>query len=281
MEKLSQREADLSARDQDLRDVIARHETTIQQLASKGEINIHDEVIKMMQQKVDDVTAVLDSKLKVIQMLQGDVTARDKSLAERATNAKLLEEKLSVTSEQVKILQTTLMTSETQWSKEREAYENMMRDSSAKPASSGAAAADPSSAPSAAYVEQLTQSVKQYEGAYQQLSTQYAALHAEYSRVTAVQERIVTQPLTAAAAPPAADSTGDDDVQQLRAQLQEQTTAVKRLESELEQAKQGCATGGATVVEKADTKFLKYKAQTTAKIKNLEKQIEQLKKVHV
>ena len=259
-ERLSTREQDIAVKDNDLRDVINRHEHEVKQLASK-DVNMQDAVIQSMEQKVKDVNDVLDSKLKVIQMLQADLVLKDKVVSEKTTDMKMMQEKLSVTSEQVRILQDTLTSVEAQWAKEKTTFEQLTRDTSVP--LGGAAATSESSA----YVEQLTASVKQYETAYQQLSEQYTALHHEYTRVmTSTQQ------------------TQSPDAQALQAELKQKTEQVEVLQKQLENSEAAgvdVASGSGGGGSKPDAKFLKYKAQTTAKIKNLEKQIEQLKKVRL
>ena len=92
-ERLSTREQDIAVKDNDLRDVINRHEHEVKQLASK-DVNMQDAVIQSMEQKVKDMNDVLDSKLKVIQMLQADLVLKDKVVSEKTTDMKIMQEKL-------------------------------------------------------------------------------------------------------------------------------------------------------------------------------------------
>ena len=59
--------------------------------------------------------------------------------------------------------------------------------------------------------------------------------------------------------------------------LEEHTTLVAEKQTAIESVKKDFAEASA----KSDTKFTKYKAQATAKTKRLEKQLEELQKVHV
>ena len=256
LEKVSAKDSELALRDNDLRDVINRHEQEVKRLASKADVNMQDELLQVMEQKVKDVNDVLDSKLKVIQMLQSDLGIKDKALADKDSDFKLMQEKLAVTSEQVRILQDTLTSTEAQWKKEKQTYEQLARET---PAASRSSDAD-----SSAHIEQLTASVKQYESAYQQLSAQHSALQQEYTRMSNSAAEQQSQPL---------------DLQAVQEELKAKSDKIEVLEKQLSSAEPGASAESASGGGKPDAKFLKYKAQTTAKIKNLEKQIEQLKKV--
>ena len=75
------------------------------------------------------------------------------------------------------------------------------------------------------------------------------------------------------------------ELESLRSQLAEKTAELEslRLKSEASDSSGGGLEGGGGSEGgggKRDYKFIKYKAQTTAKIKSLEKQVEELQKVH-
>ena len=63
--KIAQEE--ISVKDNDLRQIIGRHEEQIQRLMEGGG-NMQDELMRMMEQKVQDINEVLSSKNKVIQV---------------------------------------------------------------------------------------------------------------------------------------------------------------------------------------------------------------------
>ena len=288
-EALKSKDAEVAARDDDLRQIITRHEQEIQRLASKGEINIQDEVIKLMEQKVKDVNDALASKVKVIDMLQADIGTRDRSLMSKDAQIRNLSEKVEVTGEKVKLLQHTFASSESDWKKEKEALEAKVSELTAVQSAVNE---------NAAYVQQLQNSVRQYEAAYQQLAAQYNTLHEQFTKVTVEGAQKASapgteQPMEQEVAKTKSGSSkegvvGPEDpelktesssklIEELRREVEEKEKRIRELEGKLEQAVTDSTSGNAGV--KADTKFIKYKSQATAKIKSLEKQIEELKQV--
>lgn len=265
-EKLHERESEVSARDDDLRQIIGRHEQEIQRLASKGDLNIQDEVLKMMEQKVKDVNEILAGKVKVIELLQGDLTSKEKSLIEKTSQMKTMSEKLESALQEMKQLQSRLRNSEQTWKQERENYEAKIHE---------LANSQSDASQSAAYIQQLQASVKQYETAYQQISQQYTSLHEQYTKLAVDKESV--QKLS----PPESQQSSESvDIEKLKQELANKDERIRELESIVAKSAGSAAEGtSGGAVSKVDAKFMKYKAQATAKIKTLEKKIEELNQV--
>ena len=66
----------------------------------------------MMEQKVKDITEVLDSKNQVIQILQKEMADKESRLNEQTISLKSISEKYEVTTEQLKLTQESVLIAE-------------------------------------------------------------------------------------------------------------------------------------------------------------------------
>ena len=66
----------------------------------------------MMEQKVKDITEVLDSKNQVIQILQKEMADKESRLEQQTSALKSITEKYEVTTEQLKLAQESVLTAE-------------------------------------------------------------------------------------------------------------------------------------------------------------------------
>lgn len=93
---IREKDKELTTRENDLREVIVRHEQDIQRIMSKEEVNIQDEIIRMFEQKLKDTNDVLEGKARVIEVLQKESADKEKELQENKDALKMLREKLQV-----------------------------------------------------------------------------------------------------------------------------------------------------------------------------------------
>ncbi|XP_046571680.1 uncharacterized protein MCAP_0864-like [Haliotis rubra] len=210
---IRENQKDISTREGDLKELISRHERDIQQIMSKGEVNIHDHVMKMLEQKMKDTNDVLDGKMKVIQVLQTEMAEKENQLAENKEIMKTLKDKLQVTSEQLMLLQANFVDMEAQWKTERERLEKKQKDLIEKQ--------ETEKSEKELQMHTLKTTLTQYETAYAQASEQYSALQERYQQAVMGQGQV--SPL-----PPVAASSDSDEVQALR-------TMVDQLKAEIAQ----------------------------------------------
>ena len=76
-------------------------------------------MLGLYEQKLKDTSEVLQSKVKVIGMLQAEIGTKEKELLEAGTKVKVTEEKLAMTSEQMKLMQESFVSTETAWKEEK------------------------------------------------------------------------------------------------------------------------------------------------------------------
>ena len=95
-EMVHEKDKEITQGQNDLREIIQRHEQDIQRIMSKEEVNIQDEVIRMFEQKLKDTNDVLEGKAKVIEVLQKESADKEKELGENKESIKVLREKLQV-----------------------------------------------------------------------------------------------------------------------------------------------------------------------------------------
>lgn len=240
-------EAALVERDADMKQLINRQESEIQRLMSKSEVNMQDEMMKMMDQKVKDTTEVLESKTKVIRVLQGEIAEKERVMLEQTSEIRTVKEKYDMTVEQMRLMQETFVSLETQWKGEKEKMEIESKQTSE--------AVTQEVGVKQAQMAQLQAGLEQYQTAYAQTSAAYLQLQAQCEQLQAASLQ---------------NTATEEQITQLKAQLQEKSSKAEQLEESSQEA-----------YSKADTKHIKYKAMATAKIKKLEKQLKELKEVGI
>lgn len=314
---IREREKDVATRDNNLRDLLIRHEQDLQEIMSRGEGSMQDHVVKMLEQKLRDINGVLDSKVQVIEVLTNDVADKDRQLLDTGNTVKALKEKLAVSSEQNLLQQQTFADLEMQWKEERSKLEMRLRASAEK--------LEEESGELNLQLHTLQMSLRQYEAAYSQAAVQYNALQERYQQ-TYLEVQALKDVSSAAgtSADPSLPSTDHSDLlKQLesetaqRRKLEEQVNLQEKEISRLQKvhtsesfseknvsgeksrgSKQRQSPEKSAVSTKSESKagdkqksatdspgskaneakLLKVKAQYTAKIKTLEKEIEALKK---
>ena len=216
--------------------------------ASKAEKGL----LQLVEQKAKDTQDVLNSKLKVIEVLQSEVGDKEKHLLEQGTTIKTLTDKFQVSQEQTEILQQNFVSMETQWKEEKdqlleqlksgqESYNSVVQDSTNQ-------------------LQQLQAAVQQWEAAYNQVNSQLTAIQEQNGQVQADLE---TAKKSAEA--------GQEHHKQLlasQADLETKSKTIDELHKKLEDMN-----------AKASAKFTKFKAQSVAKVKALEKQLEEVQQV--
>ena len=304
------KDQEIQLREEDLRQLIVRQERELQRLVSKGEVNIQDEVLKMLEQKLKDTNEVLSSKAKVIQVLQAEVAEKEKVMATHLSAQRSLKEKYDMTREQMRLMQENFVSIEATWKADKAQLEAMraateqQRQSEVSQLHAGLTQYQTAYSQVAAQYQQVCQQLQQQQAAQpqeqlvkqlQEQIQQLASSSGEQQQqlVSSLQESLSSQ-LTAV--------SGDQEEQKaLRQQIldlqsatathqQEQDTLQAKLtqaHKDLEEAKAQLTTSKSAAASsetpdspsRPDAKLLKYKAQATAKIKKLEKQLEELKQV--
>ena len=260
MEKLNavlkEKDVEIAARDDDLKAIMTRHEQEINRLAQTGEINIQDEVLKMMEQKLKDINEVLHSKEKVIEVLQAEMSQKERNLSETGVTSKTLQEKLQMTSEQMQLMQENFVTMETEWREEKESLEKRLREEVENHESE--------SSEKSGQIQQLQVALQQYEGAYQQVAAQYNTVQEQYQQQHAELEKTRTEKDAHDSASLAQQEEGNKQIQALQQQLEEQQHRLEELTRTSEETKQ---------------EHLAAQAQDRTRIETLEGELQELRQV--
>lgn len=294
------KEGELLVAENDLREIISRHERDVEKIMSKGEVNIQDTVIQMLEQKLKDTNEVLEGKLKVIEVLQKESTQKEKELMESREIQKSFKEKLQQMTEQIMLTQSYMEEKDTQILEERKKFQTKMHDLVEKHESE--------STEKDIQIQSLKSSAEQLESAYNQSLSQYEALqgrydqlinHGDVSKSTGqnlvksqgsesaegidtlhkqikekdqqLEELECLQQKTESLSNLLRDK--EEEIEDIKKQLEDKTNECEKLLKQSEESATGSGSKG------GDTKMLKVKAQLTAKIKGLEKEISELKKV--
>lgn len=288
-ENVKVKDDELLIRENDLRELISRHEKDIQRIMAKGEVDLQDHVLKMLEQKLKDTNEVLEGKIKVIEVLQKEVTAKDREIEEGLHVQKNFKEKLQTTSEQLMLMQANIVDMEIQWKDEKKKLDAKIRDLIEKQ--------ELERTEKELTVQTMQGQLYQYQTAYTQAVTQYNSLQERFHHSTrpggavpAAQVQPVEE--TKLQAPEQMDATAQV-MADLKGKLLEKEKIIKELEhfksdfeaahvqledlqkkmdSKVEELKKNLKAA-----EDTSAKNLKQKAQLTAKIKTLEKENGELK----
>lgn len=288
-ENVKVKDDELLMRENDLRELISRHEKDIQRIMAKGEVDLQDHVLKMLEQKLKDTNEVLEGKIKVIEVLQKEVTAKDREIEEGLHVQKNFKEKLQTTSEQLMLMQANIVDMEIQWKDEKKKLDAKIRDLIEKQ--------ELERTEKELTVQTMQGQLYQYQTAYTQAVTQYNSLQERFHHSTrpggavpAAQVQPVEE--TKLQAPEQMDATAQV-MADLKEKLLEKEKIIKELEhfksdfeaahvqledlqkkmdSKVEELKKNLKAA-----EDTSAKNIKQKAQLTAKIKNLEKENGELK----
>lgn len=288
-ENVKVKDDELLMRENDLRELISRHEKDIQRIMAKGEVDLQDHVLKMLEQKLKDTNEVLEGKIKVIEVLQKEVTAKDREIEESLHVQKNFKEKLQTTSEQLMLMQANIVDMEIQWKDEKKKLDAKIRDLIEKQ--------ELERTEKELTVQTMQGQLYQYQTAYTQAVTQYNSLQERFHHSTrpggavpAAQVQPVEE--TKLQAPEQMDATAQV-MADLKGKLLEKEKIIKELEhfksdfeaahvqledlqkkmdSKVEELKKNLKAA-----EDTSAKNLKQKAQLTAKIKTLEKENGELK----
>lgn len=288
-ENVKVKDDELLMRENDLRELISRHEKDIQRIMAKGEVDLQDHVLKMLEQKLKDTNEVLEGKIKVIEVLQKEVTAKDREIEESLHVQKNFKEKLQSTSEQLMLMQANIVDMEIQWKDEKRKLDAKIRDLIEKQ--------ELERTEKELTVQTMQGQLYQYQTAYTQAVTQYNSLQERFHHSTrpggavpAAQVQPVEE--TKLQAPEQMDATAQV-MADLKGKLLEKEKIIKELEhfksdfeaahvqledlqkkmdSKVEELKKNLKA-----TEDTSAKNLKQKAQLTAKIKTLEKENGELK----
>lgn len=288
-ENVKVKDDELLLRENDLRELISKHEKDIQRIMAKGEVDLQDHVLKMLEQKLKDTNEVLEGKIKVIEVLQKEVTAKDREIEEGLHVQKNFKEKLQTTSEQLMLMQANIVDMEIQWKDEKKKLDAKIRDLIEKQ--------ELERTEKELTVQTMQGQLYQYQTAYTQAVTQYNSLQERFHHSTrpggavpAAQVQPVEE--TKLQAPEQMDATAQV-MADLKGKLLEKEKIIKELEhfksdfeaahvqledlqkkmdSKVEELKKNLKAA-----EDTSAKNLKQKAQLTAKIKTLEKENGELK----
>lgn len=288
-ENVKVKDDELLMRENDLRELISRHEKDIQRIMAKGEVDLQDHVLKMLEQKLRDTNEVLEGKIKVIEVLQKEVTAKDREIEEGLHVQKNFKEKLQTTSEQLMLMQANIVDMEIQWKDEKKKLDAKIRDLIEKQ--------ELERTEKELTVQTMQGQLYQYQTAYTQAVTQYNSLQERFHHSTRPGGAVPVaqvQPVeeTKLQAPEQMDATAQV-MADLKGKLLEKKKIIKELEhfksdfeaahvqledlqkkmdSKVEELKKNLKAA-----EDTSAKNLKQKAQLTAKIKTLEKENGELK----
>lgn len=287
-ENVKVKDDELLMRENDLRELISKHEKDIQRIMAKGEVDLQDHVLKMLEQKLKDTNEVLEGKIKVIEVLQKEVTAKDREIEEGLHVQKNFKEKLQTTSEQLMLMQANIVDMEIQWKDEKKKLDAKIRDLIEKQ--------ELERTEKELTVQTMQGQLYQYQTAYTQAVTQYNSLQERFHHSTrpggAVPAAQVQPVETKLQAPEQMDATAQV-MADLKGKLLEKEKIIKELEhfksdfeaahvqledlqkkmdSKVEELKKNLKAA-----EDTSAKNLKQKAQLTAKIKTLEKENGELK----
>lgn len=313
------KEHEINMKDNDLREIILRHQQDVEKIMSKGEVDIQDHILQMLEQKLKDTNEILEGKIKVIEILQTELSDKTKKMEESNATTKNFREKLQMTSEQMIMMQENFVDTETQWREERQKMEKKTQDVVEKH--------ERELSEKASSVQTLQAGLAQYEAAYQQAAAQYNVLQERYQQAYLEVERL-RQGSTSVAnhdAPQQASPPDNavqlqekqDQLENIQRELTEATNTIQSLKSSLsnsvpeaevaiqvnqqkakiddlekevtikdqeigvlKKSKEDSASAASSGAGgKGDTKMLKMKAQLTAKVKALQNEIKELKKV--
>lgn len=288
-ENVKVKDDELLMRENDLRELISRHEKDIQRIMAKGEVDLQDHVLKMLEQKLKDTNEVLEGKIKVIEVLQKEVTAKDREIEEGLHVQKNFKEKLQTTSEQLMLMQANIVDMEIQWKDEKKKLDAKIRDLIEKQ--------ELERTEKELTVQTMQGQLYQYQTAYTQAVTQYNSLQERFHHSTRPGGAVPVaqvQPVeeTKLQAPEQMDATAQV-MADLKGKLLEKEKIIKELEhfksdfeaahvqlediqkkmdSKVEELKKNLKAA-----EDTSAKNLKQKAQLTAKIKTLEKENGEIK----
>lgn len=288
-ESVKVKDDELLMRENDLRELISRHEKDIQRIMAKGEVDLQDHVLKMLEQKLKDTNEVLEGKIKVIEVLQREVTTKDKQIEESIEVQKNFKEKLQSTSEQLMLMQANIVDMEMQWNDEKKKLDGKIRDLIEKH--------ELERTEKELIVQTMQGQLYQYQTAYTQAVAQYNSLQERFHHSTrpggaVPASQIAQAEETKLQAPEQIDATAQV-MAELREKLLEKERTIKELEhyrsdfdvaqtklGELEKEmgeKMEEMKKNLKAVEDSSAKNLKQKAQLTAKVKSLEKEVSEYK----
>ncbi|ESO94726.1 hypothetical protein LOTGIDRAFT_160959 [Lottia gigantea] len=264
-ENISIKEKEVLTSQNDIREIINRHERDIQSIMSKSSMNIEDAVINMMEQKIKDSNEVLEGKIKVVEIMQSEMTGKDEELRKNREALRNLKDKLQVTSEQLLLIQANFVEMEAQWRDEKSKLETKVKSLVEKH--------ETEVSEKDLQMQSLQMSLTQYESVYVQASVQYSSLQERYQQTFNELQKVKegNQPSSVQTSL----SSSVSEIQELRTINECLKTEIALKTDELEILKK--STVEDTKSEKSEAKMLKMKAQMTSKIKTLEKELEGLR----
>lgn len=289
---LTDRERALLTAENDMAELISRHERDIQKVMSKSEVNLQDSVIQMLEQRVKDTNEVLDGKIKVIEMLQKDASQKDKDLEESIEIQKNFREKLQNMSEQMMLSQASLADMESHWKEEKQKYESKIAELVEKH--------EHETTEKEMQIQSLKSSSSQLEVAYSQSAAQYSSLQERYHHLVSQGGAGDATDSVKTKSDETSDRISDQNVDMLKSHLKARDQEIEELicfkqkcdslsemlrEKQDENEKLKKELDGDKGAETSDSgkssgaKMLKMKAQLTARVKALEKELIDLKKV--
>lgn len=271
---------EISMRDNDLKEIISRHENDIQRIMSKEDVNLEDQVLKMLEQKVKDTNEVLEGKIQMIEVLQKENSEKEKQINESVDVQKNFKEKLQLTSEQLMLTQANLTDMELQWKEEKNKMNEKIRELMEKH--------DHELSEKDLQAHTIQSQLTQYQTLYSQAMEQYNKLQGRFQQtlspggaVPVSQQQDSTSQIVSAELKEKINKMENQltEKDKLLSEIEKENAnfkdKIKELEVEIGHKKEeGGSSGG-----KSDPKMLKMKAQMTSKIKALEKEVEKLKKV--
>ena len=260
------REVARQRRDQ-LEALQSEHRRELSQLVGKS----NDAGTKALERRCQEAEEILSGKVRVLEMLQTEIGEKEKHLLEQGTTIKSLTEKLKTYQDQLQTLQGDIASREESWKNERAGLEGQIGEMREKHET------ELSEKQSA--VTALQTGLQQYETAYNQAATQYSQVMENHNKIQSELEETraeLDQSRTEL------EQTRTIQLEQGKALIEEKEAEIERLQQQLKDKEEEVNVKAAEVEEmntKAEAKLLKLKTQAKAKIKALEEDMEELKKV--
>jgi len=289
---VSEKESQLQQAEADLREVLSRHERDIQRVIGQAQGaggGARDELMSLLEGRLAETSTVLEAKLTAVAALQDEVKKREKEVAEARDLQRAFKEKLQQISEQLVLSQASFTEAEESWRAERARFESRVAELVEKH--------ETELSEKVLALESIKSASAQIETAYSQSVEQYSSLQERYHQLAMhgksdgqgtgevhVSNDIVDKLKSEL-------KVKEQEVEELMCFKQKSETATEMLRSKeaeiaaLHKQLQDRDTGSDKVLKEdsgakgGDTKMLKMKAQLTAKVKALEKEVAQLKKV--
>ena len=262
-ERLEEAKGVTRKREEQMDNMAAQHRKELANLVGKSE-GASNDVIQMLERRCQEAEENLAGKSKVLEVLQSEIGDKERQILEQGSLVKSVSEKLEMSQEQCKGIQEQFVAKEEEWKEERTNLEAKIVEVTEKHETE---MAEKSSA-----INSLQSAISQYESAYNQASSQYTTLLENYETMKSEFDQARTDLESTKSE---LEQTKADHVEKERIDSEAHEKAVEELKSLLVEKEKEMEE----LNSKSEAKFNKVKGQAKAKIKALEEELEELKKV--